>query len=182
MTIVSIVYLGPDFRDWKHHYKRNINLRSRFLPWRKCTHTDVALCSYVWEKGTNGKHVDVLVLVWISHKTYDVAGLQIKSHDDVIRWKHFPRYWPFVRRIHRSPMNSPPKSQWCVDLMFPLICALTNSWANNREAGDLRCHRANYDVTVMCTHEIRCQIAFTPYRCDRRHGRNTAKTQMIKNP
>ena len=27
-------------------------------------------------------------------------------HDDVIKWKHFPRYWPFVRGIHRSPMNS----------------------------------------------------------------------------
>ena len=24
------------------------------------------------------------------------------SHDDVIKWKHFPRYWPFVRGIHRS--------------------------------------------------------------------------------
>ena len=23
-------------------------------------------------------------------------------HDDVIKWKHFPRYWPFVRGIHRS--------------------------------------------------------------------------------
>ena len=21
-------------------------------------------------------------------------------HDDVIKWKHFPRYWPFVRGIH----------------------------------------------------------------------------------
>ena len=28
-------------------------------------------------------------------------------HDDVIKWKHFPRYWPFVRGIHRSPVNSP---------------------------------------------------------------------------
>ena len=26
----------------------------------------------------------------------------IKSHDDVIKWKHFPRNWPFVRGIHRS--------------------------------------------------------------------------------
>ena len=25
------------------------------------------------------------------------------KHDDVIRWKHFPRFWPFVRGIHRSP-------------------------------------------------------------------------------
>ena len=34
------------------------------------------------------------------------------SHDDVIKWKHFPRYWPFVRVIHRSPVNSPFKGQW----------------------------------------------------------------------
>ena len=33
-------------------------------------------------------------------------------HDDVIKWKHFPRYWPFVREIHRSPVNSPYKGQW----------------------------------------------------------------------
>ena len=28
-------------------------------------------------------------------------------HDDVIKWKHFPRYWPFVRGIYRSPLISP---------------------------------------------------------------------------
>ena len=28
-------------------------------------------------------------------------------HDDVISWKHFPRYWPFVRGIHQSPVNPP---------------------------------------------------------------------------
>ena len=43
-------------------------------------------------------------------------------HDDVIKWKHFPRYWPFVRGIHRSPVNSPHKSQWRGALMFSLIC------------------------------------------------------------
>ena len=31
--------------------------------------------------------------------------------DDVIKWKHFQRYWSFVRGIHRSPVNSPHKSQ-----------------------------------------------------------------------
>ena len=35
----------------------------------------------------------------------------VYSHDDVIKWKHFPRYWPFVRGIHRSPVNSPHKGQ-----------------------------------------------------------------------
>ena len=28
-------------------------------------------------------------------------------HDDVIKWKKNPRYWPFVRGIHRWPVNSP---------------------------------------------------------------------------
>ena len=43
-------------------------------------------------------------------------------HDDVIKWKHFPRYWPLVRRIHRSQMNYPHKDQWRGALMFSLIC------------------------------------------------------------
>ena len=69
-------------------------------------------------------------------------------HDDVIKWKHFPRYWPFVRGIHRSPVNSPHKGQWR-GALFSLICAQINGWVNNRKAGDLRRHRAHYDVTVM---------------------------------
>ena len=48
------------------------------------------------------------------------------NHDDVIKWKHFPRYWPFVRRIHRSPVNSPHKGQWRRTLMFSLICVWIN--------------------------------------------------------
>ena len=70
-------------------------------------------------------------------------------HDDVIKWKHLPRCWPFVRGIHRSPVNSPHKGQWCGALMFSLMCTRINSWVNNREAGDLRRYRAHYDVTVM---------------------------------
>ena len=33
--------------------------------------------------------------------------------------------------------------------MFSLIYALTNGWANNRDAGNLRRHLAHYDVTVV---------------------------------
>ena len=70
-------------------------------------------------------------------------------HDDVIKWKHFPRYWPFVRGIHRWPVNSPHKGQWCGALVFSLIYAWINGWENNREAGDSRCHRVHYEVIVM---------------------------------
>ena len=39
-------------------------------------------------------------------------------YDDIIKWKHFPHYWPFVWRIHRSPVNSPHKCQWRGALTF----------------------------------------------------------------
>ena len=74
------------------------------------------------------------------------------GHHDVITWEHFPRHWPCVRGIDRSPMNSPDKGQWRVALMFSMICAWTNAHVNNRDAGDLRCHRADYDVTVTDSH------------------------------
>ena len=68
-------------------------------------------------------------------------------------WRHqmetFPRYWPFVWGIHRSPVNSQHKGQWRGALMFSLICALINGWINNGETGDWRRHRAHYDVIVM---------------------------------
>ena len=41
-------------------------------------------------------------------------------------------------------------------LMFSLICAWTNVWVNNRDAGDFRRHRAHYDVTVMWQHGHCC--------------------------
>ena len=72
-------------------------------------------------------------------------------HDDVIKWKHFPRYWPFVRRIHRSPVNSLHKGQWRGALMFTLICVWINGCVNNRAAGDLGRYCAHYGVTVMIT-------------------------------
>ena len=82
----------------------------------------------------------------LSNRTMKMSG----HHDDVIKWKHFQRYWPFVRGIHRSPMNSPHKGQWRRAFMFSLICAWINRGVNNHEAGDLRRYRAHYDVIVMC--------------------------------
>ena len=67
----------------------------------------------------------------------------------IIKWKHFPRNWPFVRGINRSPVNFPHKGQWRGALMFSLIYACINDWVNNSEAGDLRHHRAHYGVIVM---------------------------------
>ena len=74
------------------------------------------------------------------------------THGDVIKWKHFPRYRPFVRGIHLSLVNSPLKGQWRGALMFYLFFIWINGWVNDREAGDWRRHRAHYAVTVMPCH------------------------------
>ena len=88
--------------------------------------------------------------IWLSMPKYlREIRMEYQYHDDVFKWKHFPRYWRFVRGTHRSPVNFPHKGQWRRALMFSLICARINGWVNNREAGDFRRHRAHYDVAVM---------------------------------
>ena len=80
-------------------------------------------------------------LQWLGKGKRVTGYQQCPSHDDVIKCKHFLRYWPFVRGNHRSPVNSPHKGQWRGALMLSLICAWINAWVNNREAGDLRRYR-----------------------------------------
>ena len=101
-------------------------------------------------------NVDILgAWIWYIHlskffKVFQVSAFtSYWSHDDVIKRKHFLRNWPFVWGIHRSLVNSPHKGQWCRIFMFSLICARIYCWVNNREAGDLRCHHAHYEVIVM---------------------------------
>ena len=77
--------------------------------------------------------------------TYKINWLQ---YDDVIKWKHFPRYWPFDRGTHWSPVISPHKGQWRGALMLSVICPQINGLVKNRKAGDLRRHRTHYDVIV----------------------------------
>ena len=66
-------------------------------------------------------------------------------NEAVTKWKHFQRYWPFVR----SPVYSPHKGQWRGALVFSLMCTWASGWVNIRDAGGLRRHRAHYDVAVM---------------------------------
>ena len=114
--------------------------------------------AYAWQIGRFG--LDTLDLCVSTHQTTppyttivnhfpSLRHITEHKHEDVIKWKHFPRYWPFVRGINRSPVNSPHKGQWCGALMFYLIYTWTNGWVNNRDAGGLRRHCAHYDVIVI---------------------------------
>ena len=127
----------------------------------------------------------VIVIVMVMELTTSPELCLRFVHNDVIKWKHFPHYWPFVGGIHRSPMNSPHKGQWHVALMFPLICAWINSWVNNREADDLRRHHAHYDVIVMCyfigTEAIICFTSATvnPWEYEEINEMNPPRTDNI---
>ena len=94
-----------------------------------------------------GRYIHIVNPDTVNNHT--LCEVDIKAESMSWWWKQFPRCWYFVRRIHRSPVNSTHKGQWRSSLMFSLICVWINDWVNSREAGDLRRHRAHYDVTVM---------------------------------
>ena len=78
-----------------------------------------------------------------------------------IRWNSLPPAWwrpqmetfsVLLALYSGNSVNSPHKGQWCGALTFSLISAWTNGWVNNRDAGDLRRHRAHYDVAIIDWH------------------------------
>ena len=49
--------------------------------------------------------------ICVSHCLQMVQVKFSYHHNDVMKWKHFLCYWPFVRGIHQSPVDSPHKGQ-----------------------------------------------------------------------
>ena len=84
--------------------------------------------------------ISVLLVIGVG-KPPVIGGFSSQGASDVESWfllKALNKRWP---------VDSPHKSQWRGALMFCLIWI--NGWVNNRDAGDLRRHRAHYDITVM---------------------------------
>ena len=78
--------------------------------------------------------------------------LQIVSHNDFNKsqaafqaiswWRHQMETFSALLVIcEGNPLLIPHKGQWRKALMYSLICAWINDWANNRGAGDLTRHR-----------------------------------------
>ena len=94
---------------------------------------------------------DVIHDCFTSNENRMIAS--VPMHDDVIKRKHFPRYWPFV--WGKAPVTGGFPSQRLVTRSFDAFIDLSN----NRGAGDKRHHGAHYDVTVMDTSmEDMCKI------------------------
>ena len=145
---------------------------------KKCHFIFIALCKTKQQKPPTSRcyqsYYDFFYK-FTTHNKYSVMltySINCAVFDDVTKWKHFPRYWLFVRGIHRSLVNSPQKGQWCGALMLSLICAWINRRVNNREAGDLRHPQTLYDVSVMSLisyrrhpHHHPNQIPIPPAKC-----------------
>ena len=83
------------------------------------------------------------------HESQQSLALQLNVSLDVkyvMKRIHFPRYWPIVGEFTSHRWIPLTKAS---DAELPLICAWINGWVNNNDAGDLRRHRAHYDVIVM---------------------------------
>ena len=149
---VSSLFAQPFVRA---HIKETSKLRVAGL----CEGNSPVTGEFPSQRASNAENVSIW---WRHHVFLDVViylrtmlgagwvnSLAPERHDDVIKWKHFQRYWPFVWGFHRSPVNSPHKGQWRGALVFSLICVWINGWINNREAGDLRRYHAHYVIIVM---------------------------------
>ena len=140
--------------EWiSKHWILSNNFHNELIPvyfrWFSCARNSLARDQYV-----NGN------MSATKEPQYMIVSIHSKEHAHTLKafcgvlswWRHqmetFPRYWPFVRGIHRSPVNSPHKGQWRGALMFSLICVWINCCVNNRKAGDLRSYRAHCGVTV----------------------------------
>ena len=158
-------YLARSCEISRHSGKNRSGLWFRYGWW--CLINNCIVSFYTLKhhdlKGTTNVVSLMAFFKWYNFGTY----LDRKTHDDVIKWKHFPLYWPFVRGIHRSPVNSTHKGQWRGALMFSLICVWIKDWVNNRETDDLRRYHAHYDVIVMANmcRRIRSSLIWTMDWC-----------------
>ena len=134
-----------------------ISFLSFCVYWRRC-YRSKSIAVILSGRCTSGPGINVL---------WRVIRIPVQQliHDEVIKWKRFPRYWLFVRGIHRSPVNSPHKGQWRGSLMFSSIWAWKNGWINNCEAGDLRRYHAHYDVIVIWVSVRTKQALINPSIC-----------------
>ena len=116
----------------------------------------------IWRHGTldhnmvMGNYVCVLILRR-QHHVFSSRNLMQRWNlfqDDFIKRKHYPRYWPFVRRIHRSRANSPHKERpvtWSFDVFFDLCLNKqlnTQSWGLWFEIPSHPLSRQSNDITI----------------------------------
>ena len=102
---------------------RSIGKRCDIFQWiwfdhHKCKEHDTILFELRWWRNmfSRGMVWVIDIIVWLT-KFAASSGEGGSLHDDVIKWKQVPRYWPFVRGIHRQRWIPRTKTSdtelWC---------------------------------------------------------------------
>ena len=168
-TSAGVLRFGPMGKNQCNFQQSAMDFHSRKLIWN---------CRL-----QNGGHIASASVFIKLNQIKKKPGNDPLIHDDVIKWKHFPRHWPFVRGIPLPPVNSPHKGQWRGALMFSVIGAWANDWVNNWNAGDLRHYRAHYDIIVMINashdHPDKAPQSIFNRKCSRISIRNTIISYKI---
>ena len=125
---ISWLVWGDNFTvnhvDW---CQPSFEINMAYIQWKhacKCVPVHLTLRKYWWNVQVS---VYQLISLW-------------KIRDDVIKWKHFPRYWPFVRGTQRSPMDSPHKGQ---------CRSVPDKQLSKQSRTNLRRHRAHYHTIAI---------------------------------
>ena len=79
---------------------------SATLIWRHLMGTRMTTILFLFAVGYGFKSVIYAMKYAHSFSVLCFVVVLWVSHDDVIKWKHFLRYWLFARGIHRPPMRS----------------------------------------------------------------------------
>ena len=116
--------------------------------------------SFCWGQITNdvrhiqqGYFINTGAIIWLNQcheatmKNMDKSITWIKSsmihciHNDIIKWKHFLCYWPFLSGIDWSPVDFPYKGQWHETLISYIFFGLClNKWCFEMSSWSLWCH------------------------------------------
>ena len=140
----SVCRTGPD--KWpifcRHHFQAHFLFENRFILAENCFNSFLRNKPIFWttEGIAHGKG---------RQEESWGKGIKVNHHMMTSSNGNIFRVTGPLCGIHRSSVNSPHRGQWRGALMFYLICAWINGWVNNRETGDLRRHRAHYDVIVI---------------------------------
>ena len=124
MNILSII-TNSQYLSFLSKYSQKM-LRSTFLLW-------------------NGAFWDICLLhcgIWLSSYCNTKFSQDWFRHQAII--DYLLQSWSIINEVFWHSFEGSHRA-----LMFSLICAWMNDWVNNREAGDLRHHRAHYDITLM---------------------------------
>ena len=120
-SLVALKFLWINKQDvnkdkrWKNLWPRAPNWSNK----QDCTVTSTKedrgmfqSIGYVPAKLSNKMYKIIIKSIWFKMPTSKYLYCITPPHDDVIKRKHFPRYWLFVIAMNRSPMDSPHKGQW----------------------------------------------------------------------